>query len=49
VGQLLLDAVPSGVPVVTGLPFGHQAANMALPIGVPVEVDTREGRVIWRT
>jgi muramoyltetrapeptide carboxypeptidase len=46
--SLLLEAAPPGAPVVTGLPFGHQAANMALPIGVPVEVDTWQGQVRWR-
>lgn len=46
--RLLLDVAPPGIPVVDGLPFGHVTANMALPLGVPVEVDTGTGRVTWR-
>jgi muramoyltetrapeptide carboxypeptidase len=46
--SLLLDVAPPGIPVVDGLPFGHLTANMALPLGVPVEVDTGTGRVTWR-
>ncbi len=45
--RLLLEALPADVPVVMGLPFGHRAANMAVPIGVPVDLDTRRGRVAW--
>ncbi|RLB30699.1 MAG: LD-carboxypeptidase, partial [Deltaproteobacteria bacterium] len=32
-----------GVPVVTGLPFGHGEENRALPLGVPAELDTYGG------
>jgi len=46
--RLLLEVAPPGIPVVDGLPFGHVSANMALPLGVPVEVDTGAGRVTWR-
>lgn len=46
--SLILDVVPPGIPVVDGLPFGHLTANMALPVGVPVEVDTGTGCVTWR-
>jgi muramoyltetrapeptide carboxypeptidase len=45
---LLLEAAPEGVPVVTGLPFGHGAKNLAFPIGAVVELDTRRGRLAWR-
>jgi len=45
--HLLIEAVPEDVPVVTDLPFGHGAANMAFPIGVPVEVDTSRRFVRW--
>jgi muramoyltetrapeptide carboxypeptidase len=45
--ELLLDAGPDGVPVVIDLPFGHGPVNLAFPIGAPVEVDTRSGRIDW--
>jgi muramoyltetrapeptide carboxypeptidase len=45
--ELLLEAAPKDAVVVVGLPFGHGAANMAFPMGVPVEVDTRTGTVSW--
>ncbi len=47
--QLLLDAVPEGVPVVHGLPFGHGPANLAFPVGAVVELDTDGGALTWRT
>ena len=34
---------PLGVPVVSGLPFGHQATNATLPVGVRAELDARRG------
>jgi muramoyltetrapeptide carboxypeptidase len=45
--RLLLEAVPTEVPVVVDLPFGHGAANLAFPIGVTVEVDTDNRWVVW--
>jgi muramoyltetrapeptide carboxypeptidase len=45
--ELLIEAAPSGVPIISGLPFGHGARNRAFPIGAVVEVDTVRGRVIW--
>ncbi len=33
------------VPVVVGLPVGHGAHNVPLPLGVPAEINGREGRV----
>lgn len=36
---------PLGVPVLSGLPFGHQAVNATLPLGVRAEVDTRVGEL----
>jgi muramoyltetrapeptide carboxypeptidase len=33
------------VPVVCGLPVGHGEHNVPLPLGVPAEIDGREGRV----
>ncbi len=35
--------VPLGVPIVCGLPFGHQAVNATLPVGVRAELDARRG------
>lgn len=32
-----------GVPVVSGLPFGHEGENAALPVGVPVVLDGDRG------
>ncbi len=47
--QLLLEAVPEGVPVVHGLPFGHGPANLPFPVGAIVELDTDGGALMWRT
>lgn len=45
--RMLLESAPPGVPVVTGLPFGHGASNLAFPIGATVEVDTDRRRITW--
>jgi muramoyltetrapeptide carboxypeptidase len=45
--RLLLEAAPKTAPVVVGLPFGHEATNLAFPIGRTVELDTRAQRVVW--
>jgi len=37
---------PLGVPVVTGLPFGHQPLNATLPIGVRARLDANRGDLI---
>jgi muramoyltetrapeptide carboxypeptidase len=37
---------PLGVPVVTGLPFGHQPLNATLPIGVRARLDADCGDLI---
>lgn len=34
------------IPAVTGLPFGHQRHNLALPLGVEAEVDADHGRLV---
>ena len=47
--EMLLEATPDHVPVITGLPFGHGAKNDAFPIGARVTVDTRRAEVIWST
>jgi muramoyltetrapeptide carboxypeptidase len=38
--------LPLGVPVVTGLPFGHVAENATLPIGIRATLDANRGRLI---
>lgn len=37
---------PLGVPVVTGLPFGHQPINATIPIGVRARLDANRGDLI---
>jgi muramoyltetrapeptide carboxypeptidase len=37
---------PLGVPVVTGLPFGHQPLNATLPLGVRARLDAHHGDLI---
>lgn len=36
---------PLDVPVLLGLPVGHEAPNLAFPIGVCVELDAEAGRI----
>ncbi len=45
--RLLRETAPD-VPIVTGLPFGHGAVNMAFPVGAYVELDTKVGYLLWR-
>jgi len=41
IDQLLLDAVRDpGIPVVSGLPFGHGKENITLPMGLPAVLET---------
>lgn len=37
---------PLGVPVVTGLPFGHQPVNATLPVNARVRLDANRGDLI---
>lgn len=37
---------PLGVPVVTGLPFGHQPLNATIPCGVRARLDARRGDLV---
>ncbi|TWT87235.1 putative murein peptide carboxypeptidase [Pseudobythopirellula maris] len=37
---------PLGVPVLVGLPVGHEAPNLALPQGAEVELDADAGRLV---
>jgi muramoyltetrapeptide carboxypeptidase len=45
--RLLSEVAPENAVVVVDLPFGHGARNLAFPLGVSVEVDTRTGRIRW--
>lgn len=45
--RLLEEVAPSGIPIVTGLDFGHGSPNLAFPLGTHVTVDTLAGRVDW--
>jgi muramoyltetrapeptide carboxypeptidase len=45
--SLLAEAVPDAAVIVEGLPFGHGVANVPIPLGVEVEVDTARGTVSW--
>ena len=35
------------IPIVSGLPFGHDGENAALPVGLPVQLDADAGVVSW--
>ncbi len=44
VSEVLRDRLGDlGIPVVSDLPFGHQAPNAALPVGVMATLDAEEG------
>ena len=45
--DLLAEAAPHAAVIVEGLPFGHVTANVPIPLGVEVEIDTRRGTVSW--
>jgi muramoyltetrapeptide carboxypeptidase len=45
--RLLAEAAPEAAVIVEGLPFGHGVANVPIPIGVEVEVDSVRGTVTW--
>ncbi|HEY9673344.1 MAG TPA: LD-carboxypeptidase [Waterburya sp.] len=48
VEQVLRDRLSDlGIPIVIDLPFGHEGANAALPIGQPVELDADQGMLSW--
>lgn len=36
-----------GIPIVSDLPFGHDGANAALPVGLPVQLDADAGKLVW--
>lgn len=45
--RLLAEAAPEAAVIVEGLPFGHGVANVPIPFGVEVEVDSARGTVSW--
>lgn len=49
VRRLLEDRLgPLGVPMLWGLPFGHDDGNLAFPFGVPAELDADAGTLTLR-
>ena len=48
VEEVLRDRLADlGIPVVSGLPFGHDGENAALPVGLPVRLDADSGELSW--
>jgi muramoyltetrapeptide carboxypeptidase len=44
VEEVLRDRLSDlGIPIVSGLPFGHDGENAALPVGVPARLDGEQG------
>ncbi len=48
VEEVLRDRLSDlGIPIVSDLPFGHEGANAALPVGQPVQLDADNGILSW--
>ena len=48
VEEVLRDRLSDlGIPIVSDLPFGHEGANAALPVGQQVELDADQGTLSW--
>jgi muramoyltetrapeptide carboxypeptidase len=46
VEEVLRDRLSDlGIPIVSDLPFGHDGANAALPVGVWAQLDAATGRL----
>jgi muramoyltetrapeptide carboxypeptidase len=45
--RLLVEAAPNAAVIIEGLPFGHGVANVPIPLGVEVEVDSARGTLTW--
>ncbi|NJR41155.1 MAG: LD-carboxypeptidase [Leptolyngbyaceae cyanobacterium CSU_1_4] len=44
VEEVLRDRLSDlGIPIVSSLPFGHDGENAALPVGVPAQLDAKQG------
>ena len=44
VEEVLRDRLSDlGIPIVSGLPFGHDGDNAALPVGIPAQLDGEQG------
>jgi muramoyltetrapeptide carboxypeptidase len=49
VRDLAMDRLaPLGVPMVSGLPVGHERRNLAFPLGVPATLDADAGTLVLR-
>jgi muramoyltetrapeptide carboxypeptidase len=49
VRDLAMDRLaPLGVPMVSGLPVGHERRNLAFPMGVPATLDADAGTLVLR-
>ncbi len=49
VQDLVVDRLaPLGVPMLWGLPFGHEARNLSFPLGVPAVLDADAGTRVLR-
>jgi muramoyltetrapeptide carboxypeptidase len=49
VRDLAMDRLaPLGVPMVSGLPVGHERRNLAFPLGVPASLDADDGTLVLR-
>jgi muramoyltetrapeptide carboxypeptidase len=49
VHDLAMDRLaPLGVPMVIGLPVGHERRNLAFPLGVPATLDADAGTLVLR-
>ena len=49
VRDLVLDRLgPLGVPMVAGVPVGHETRNLAFPLGVPAVLDADAGTLVLR-
>lgn len=46
VEEVLRDRLSDlGIPIVSNLPFGHDGANAALPVGIPARLDADQGQL----
>ncbi|CAN5715696.1 LD-carboxypeptidase [soil metagenome] len=48
VAEVMSDRLSDlGIPIVSDLPFGHDGANAALPVGLPVQLNADAGTLSW--